>query len=228
MVGEHPAPIDGRPKEKTEKMHPEIWRRYALFAIAILLAGIVAYFATYTPSAPVKTGAGPPSGDAVKIPLVVTGTATPTATTGANSATGLEVKYINSDSTLKLSEIELGKIYIEKANPPSSVITGAFFVVAIKDIPTISSINVGETTLSNFRVVQTTPERDVATIEWNIASAKQFSISMATLSKLPLSQENMVDSGPAIEISGQNNKLGRYSFDKWSQARYVYIAVNSP
>lgn len=48
-------PIDGKPKEKTEKMHPEIWKRYALFAIAILLAGVVAYFA-FAANAPVKSG----------------------------------------------------------------------------------------------------------------------------------------------------------------------------
>ncbi|MBU3999841.1 hypothetical protein KKG29_01515, partial [Patescibacteria group bacterium] len=68
----------------------------------------------------------------------------------------------------------------------------------------------------------------IVSLEWDIASGRKFSISMATLSKLPLSQENMVDGGPAIEISGQNNKLGRYGFNKWSQARYVYITVNSP
>jgi len=174
---------------------------------------------------------GPPSGDGVNIPPVITGTATSTSTpeqekTATNKK--LKVEYVNGDSTLKLSEIELGKIYIEPANPPNSFITGAFFIVDVRDIPIISSITVGETTLSNFRIVQTAPKKDIVSLEWDIASGRKFSISMATLSKLPLSQENMVDGGPAIEISGQNNKLGRYGFNKWSQARYVYITVNSP
>lgn len=49
-------PIDGKPKEKAEKMHPEIWKRYAIFfaVIAIALAVVIGYFA-FAGQTPAKT-----------------------------------------------------------------------------------------------------------------------------------------------------------------------------
>lgn len=51
-------PIDGKSKEKTEKMHPEIWKRWIAFFVIVVIAAVVVYFA-FAAQTPVKNE-GPP------------------------------------------------------------------------------------------------------------------------------------------------------------------------
>lgn len=62
-------PIDGKPKDKAEKMHPEIWKRYAIFfaVIAMALAVVIGYFALSTQT-PAKTSGGMMGGGEVQQP----------------------------------------------------------------------------------------------------------------------------------------------------------------
>ncbi len=60
-------PIDGKPKEKTEKMHPGILKRWIAFFAIVAVVAVVAYFA-FAAQTPVKNAIGPPVKTAEVLP----------------------------------------------------------------------------------------------------------------------------------------------------------------
>lgn len=92
-------------------------------------------------------GPGPPSGDAGKIPPIVTGTATPTPTGQEKINTaGIAVSIVASDY-YRAEEWKLNTLYIDPKNPARGVL-----LVRLQDIEYLQPIRIANKEYSNFKL----------------------------------------------------------------------------